>query len=177
MTSFRVQKSGYEWNGHTERFTRAFEEEARPRVTAAVSQLVLTSQQLSPVDQGTFRNSIASDVSLSSPMQIIGSVFSQDNPVKVQVIEGVDAQGNEQPFGRRQGRFPNITALRGWVARKTGLTGRALDSATFLIARSIARRGIPAVRPFKNAFTIKEPEIDRLFSEELPAAINARLEG
>lgn len=44
--------------------------------------------------------------------------------------------------GRRPGRQPGTgNGLMAWVQQKTGLTGDQLERATFLIARSIGRKG------------------------------------
>lgn len=47
-------------------------------------------------------------------------------------------------YGRRRMRpGPPVAPIREWVRRKLGLTGRELESATFLIRRAIHVRGTP----------------------------------
>lgn len=53
--------------------------------------------------------------------------------------------------GRGAGKQPGTSSgLMEWVKQKTGLTGKALDRRTYVIARAIGRRGIrrhPYMRP------------------------------
>lgn len=59
---------------------------------------------------------------------------------------------------KKAGQIPLETTLKAWVHRKLGIPyGKALDSATFLIARKIHRKGtrpqpffVPAVKKFED---------------------------
>jgi hypothetical protein len=174
---------------NTAQFAEIFEQEARPRMTALMTQESGLVQQLSPVDEGTFRAGIASDVQSPAKGIIVGSVFSQDQPIKAQVIEGVDAEGNETQFGRKPGkglpvvmepgiRKPEVKTnlLVYWVRRKYPCISPAESRRlAYIFAKKIKEEGIPAVRPFKIADQMKDEERRRVISEEIPAAIIARL--
>ncbi len=53
-------------------------------------------------------------------------------------------------YGRRAGKFPPVRHLAQWAKKKLRLSGKRADSAGFLIARKIARKGTrpqPFFRP------------------------------
>jgi hypothetical protein len=75
--------------------------------------------------------------------------------------------------GRRPGRFPNITAIRNWILdKRIRNNSMSLESQTFLIARSIAERGIPALNFVKPV----EDMTDSTFYNRLASAIASDIE-
>jgi len=66
-------------------------------------------------------------------------------------------------LGRKPGKQPGTgNGLQEWVKQKTGLTGKPLESATYLIARSIARKGIkpkPYMQPAAEQMTARIREL------------------
>lgn len=79
---------------------------------------------------GHLRQSVTHEFS-GAGLGFAGRVFSGDVPVKVVAVEE----------GRAPGRMPPAAPIELWVARKLGLGGKELKSATFLIRRAIGRRG------------------------------------
>ena len=54
--------------------------------------------------------------------------------------------------GRKRGaRMPPSNKLRPWVRRRWGVRGRAANAAAFVLARSIARKGIKPRRLYKQS--------------------------
>lgn len=96
----------------------------------AAHELAREARQLAPKAFSTLTNSIG--------LNLIGDLH-----VRVSAEAGY---GLPVETGRAPGRMPGA-GLTDWVKQKTGLQGKALDRATFAIARSISRRGIPP-QPF-----------------------------
>lgn len=62
--------------------------------------------------------------------------------------------------GRLPGQMPGTSkGLMEWVRFRTGLTGKPLDRATFVIARAIGRRGIKPANYMLGAFEATEDRI------------------
>jgi hypothetical protein len=77
---------------------------------------------------------------------------------------------NDTPYaavielGRRPGaRMPPSSVLAHWAQRKLGLSAAEAKSAGFVIARAIARRGLPA----RLVLTKAMPELERVVKEEV----------
>lgn len=81
------------------------------------------------------------------------------------VYEGLAAAGEMQlagtsphvyanyvEFGRRAGKWPPEGPIQLWVMRKFGLSGQALQDATFLVRRAIGMRGTKGAAMFKRAW-------------------------
>lgn len=144
-------------------FDAIFVDVTTPRMAALGERGVAAVQQGAPVDRSVFRNSIATSVDVQ-PQAVSVSVYSQADPVVVSVIED----------GRAAGTWPNLDAIRGWVARKLGAAGKAIASVAFLVARKIKERGIPGRHVFRNAFESMQPQIDKT-TEEITAEIAKRI--
>jgi hypothetical protein len=54
-------------------------------------------------------------------------------------------------YGRKPGRFPNITAIKSWIQSKGIKTELPIDSLAFLIARKISQEGNAVWRKFHGA--------------------------
>jgi len=144
-------------------FDQIFVEAAVPRMTALGEQGVALVQQGAPVDRSVFRNSITTSVDVQ-PQAVSVSVFSQADPIVVNVIED----------GRAPGTWPRLDAIRGWVARKLGVVGKSLARVAYLVSRKIKERGIPGRHVFLNAFNNLRPQIDKT-AEEITAEIAKRI--
>lgn len=90
---------------------------------------------LTPVGvSGRLRNSIDSEVTREGPLSIVGTVGStMKDEVYPEVME----------FGRKPGSMPPPQALERWVRLKLGVPDGEVEGVAYVIARNIARRGIP----------------------------------
>lgn len=145
-------------------FDAIFVEAAIPRLTVLGEQGVAIVQQNASVDRGTFRNSIATKVETPSPSIVGMSIFSQANPVVVNVIE----------YGRAPGTFAPIDAILGWVARKLRPAPNMLRSIAYRVNLKIFRRGIPGKHIFRNALNQMRPQIQKT-ADEIGSEIAKRL--
>ncbi len=64
-----------------------------------------------------------------------------------------------------------IAPIREWVARRLGLSGRALDRAAHAIRAAIARRGTPAARMFERGVAETRGQVERIFEEATVRAL------
>lgn len=110
-----------------------------PRVAFAEKVLaagVTWMQENAPHDQGHLRESFTRDKN-SSGITITGR---DQRSVLVTIASGVDyARALDEGKRRRAGKMPPIAAIKRWM-RRAGLGSD--DQAAFLIARSVARRGV-----------------------------------
>lgn len=74
-------------------------------------------------------------------------------------------------YGRRPGKPPPTSALRGWVRRKLGASGKAADALAFLVARAIGRRGLLGRYILEGAFS----RISRLHTTRVDQILSAAL--
>lgn len=156
------------------RFPDIFREEAERGMRVVTDRVTGEGQKNSPVHLGAFKASLAPVVTTTARGVIEGTITSP--LIYARVIEGVDASGNPQEYGRRPGaKQPPIAALLPWVQRKFGLQGAAARSVAFLVARSIARDGVKAVRPVGRAVEALSAFADDIFLVRIPDAIIAKL--
>ncbi|MEW6213178.1 MAG: hypothetical protein AB1631_33080 [Acidobacteriota bacterium] len=154
----------YQRTDHLADFASIFVEVAVPRVTALTARGVAIAQRNAPVDRGLFRSSIADRVDVVESVQVVGTVFSQADPVVVNVIEE----------GRAPGTFPRLDAIRGWVARKLAPIPKMLGRVAYRVGRKIRARGIPGKHVFAKTNESLQPEIART-GDEIAAEVSARL--
>lgn len=125
---------------------------ATEAMQSSVNTLVAEVKPLTPVFQARLRNSIASKVEQTTS-QIIGRV-------------GSSLVGEEYPavmeLGRRPGSFPPVSALERWAEIKLGDARLA-----FVIARSIAARGIKGYFYLKRGLENSRAKIQGYFDEAL----------
>ncbi len=117
-----------------ERADRIITRHSRRAMQQSVVTVVSSVRPNVPVGvSAKLRRSIVSKVS-SSVRGIVGSVFSNLTSEKYpEVME----------FGRRPGsRMPPSSALERWVRLKLGVPPNRVAGVAFVIARSIARKGI-----------------------------------
>jgi hypothetical protein len=112
-----------------------------------------------PVNTGQLRQSITHQI-LSPFPNLVGSV------------------GSPQPYapvmeeGRRPGaKMPPVDAIKLWVVRKLGIPPEEADGVAFVIARSIARKGIEGRHMFQEGLEVSEPHINQLFNEAIARSI------
>jgi len=189
---------------HLEDFPSALTELGQTYMGLAVNVASGAVQRNSPVNVGTFRNSIANSVEVKGET-ITGSVFSQDEPIKVAVIE--EGRGANK-------KFPPLDVIRRWVQLKMGASievgltsigprrrgqsrlsraatrresegegigprntpfNIALNRTAYLVGRKIAKEGIEGKHVFLRSFVETQPEVSRILGEEFPAALAKRL--
>lgn len=116
---------------NTQQFLGRFGEIMRPAVMAGM-ELTMQSVEAevvkrTPVDQGLLRASISGRVVDLWPRVegIAGSPLPYVTPVEL----------GSQPH------WPPREPIQSWVRRKFGVTGKAMVSLAFLVARAISRRG------------------------------------
>lgn len=95
---------------------------------------------------GHLRQSITHDVQ-GRGADIVGRVYSQDQPVKVASVE----------TGRRAGRMPPRAAIALWVHRKLGTSD---PGVVFLVQRAIGRRGTKGARMFQRGYQQALPRVN-----------------
>lgn len=113
--------------------------------------------QRTPVNQGILRAGTATE-QRSMGRKLRGLVV---NPVSY--AWPVEA-------GRRPGKMPPVDAIKLWVIRKGIARGKEADSAAFLIARAIGRRGTQGSQMFEEGFDASLPTIIRLV-DQMPSNI------
>lgn len=151
-----------------EHFTAVLQQS--PRIVGEESHLAMTKSldvlegniaAETPVNSGMLRGSIAK--------QITGQGVNLTGEVATPLMYGLPVE-----TGRKPGRRPPKDAIKLWVIRKLGLTGREADSAAFLIARAIGRRGTKGAFMFQKGFERSLSTINRLW-DEVPARVIKRL--
>ena len=74
--------------------------------------------------------------------------------------------------GRRAGaKMPPVNAIKLWVVRKLGIPPEEADGVAFVIARSIAKKGIEGRHMFKEGLEVSEPHINQLFNEAITRSV------
>ena len=124
----------------------------------AVVHLEGEVKKKTPINFGMLRKSIVSHTKFN-PLR--GEVFAtMPGRAYVDYVE----------FGRKAGKQPPSgtgSSLRLWVRRKLKLSGSALATATFLIARAIGKRGTKPVKMFKNTEEQERNKVMRMFKEAI----------
>lgn len=155
---------GPEWrdmDARLNRYPQVQEAQLRRALTASLLLIEVTAKQLVPQDTRRLSGSITHEITGTFP-QLVGRVGPSVN-------YGVFVE-----FGRRAGaRMPPVDALIGWVRRHWGnapLPRRgerrqaALRARAFLVARAIARRGIPPRPYLAPAYRRNRAAIDAIFA-------------
>jgi hypothetical protein len=112
-----------------------------------------------PVNNATLRNSIQQS-NVSPWPNLVGRVHTPQ-PYGI-VIE----RGRKFP-----GKFPPLDAIKLWAQRRLQLSPEEAEGAAFVIARSIARKGIEGRHMFKEGLEAAEPEINKLFDEAVARSV------
>ncbi len=124
---------------------------------------------------GMLRREVMARTPIGASGNLRGNIYTGIKGISPQVLRGVVASRTPYAryveFGRRAGgRMPpwrEGTSLYRWVAHKLDPPDGQIESVSFLVARAIARRGIPASRMFARAFEQNQSRIDRRIRELL----------
>ncbi len=124
---------------------------------------------------GMLRREVMTRTPVGASGNLRGSIFTEIKGENPGVLRGVVASrvpyAGYVEFGRRAGgRMPpwrEGTSLYRWVAHKLGPPDGSTESVSFLVARSIARRGIKGRRMFAQAFEDNQRRIDGRIRELL----------
>ena len=171
MATFRIEITRTD---HLADFPRIFEEEAAVMLVTVGLDHQTIAKQIAPKYLETFRNGFTFQIQRSGPAQMEGNLIN--TAPHARVVEGIDLQGNDTPYGRRPGaKFPPVNVLAQWVSKVLGIAGPQLRQVTYLVGRKIVREGIIAERTSKVAYSFKAPEFQRMFEQDLPAKVEARL--
>lgn len=136
-----------------ERFDEVAMPEFRAAMGASVSEVGRLARSKAPRNLSLLVGSITEKVTG-------GGVVSQ--------VEGI--VGAYQPYARvmEEGadpHWPNMRNLHYWVVSKLGLSGVEAESATFLIARAISRRGLKPRHYMRDALKEARPKIKSEFEQ------------
>jgi len=150
---------------HLADFQTIFNQVAKPYLVAATNVVKAAVQVRAPVHMGFFRNSITIKIDETAG-QLTGSIYSQDNEIKVAVIEEGRSAGS---------RFPPVDVIMRWVQLVIKPPEKMLRSVTYLVGRKIARQGIPGRHPFKLGEQDSEAEAFQILSVDLQQELVQRL--
>lgn len=141
----------FERGDNLAQFAAIYQEEALAGAAVIGEEGVAMVIERSPIDRGFFRNSITNKVEVIALGVVECQVFSQLEPVVVNVIES----------GRSPGTFAPVEVIRAWVARVIRPPLNMIATIGFLVNRKIKERGIPGKRVFQRAFDALQPIIKR----------------
>jgi hypothetical protein len=159
-------------------FAVAFEDVTYRHLFSLMGDIHALAEHFSPVGvTGNFKAGLKSEVIKINTAKLAGIIYSGDTPViKSYVIEGVNAQGERQQYGRKPGKFAPVQVIREWVAFKFGLTDpREINAVAYRVNLKIRNEGILAVRPISTAVQLKQPVADNIIVNVIPAEIAKRL--
>lgn len=158
---------------------RVINQIARDYVQMAVFYLAGAVAEEAPRNFGNLAQSFqASPAGPGGGVEVLGSMLNDGAELYGRTFSTLP-QAVVMEHGRRAGApisRTGIAALNLWVRRKLGLSGREAISATFLIARSIVRRGLKPRNYAQKAADRAKPRIATMF-EEMGKAIAAGLAG
>jgi len=145
-----------------ERSVKIWEDEMRTTLNIATENIKRRVQAGIPVNTSNLR----------------GKTFSDIRGVGLN-IHGIVANPSVYAFPVEKGRgadkkWPNIIGISQWVKRKLGLSGRELESATFLIGQKIQKKGITGRFMFRQAFDFGKTYVQTLLDNTVRKII-ARL--
>ncbi|MCY4383922.1 MAG: HK97 gp10 family phage protein [Nitrospinae bacterium] len=134
--------------------------------------LLLAHESMAEIT-GMLRREVMTRTPIGASGNLRGSIYTEIKGENPRVLRGVVASRTPYAryveFGRRAGgRMPpwrEGTSLYRWVAHKLGPPDGSIERVSFLVARSIARHGIPGRRMFARAFEENQSRIDRRIRE------------
>jgi hypothetical protein len=124
-------------------------------------QLLETAvKERTPRNTGLLADNINHQIISPFP-DLVGSVGSSPITPYAPVIE----------YGRKPGTMPPVDAIKLWVVRKLGISGKEADSAAWGIAKNIAKRGFSpsgdvgptGAKMFREGLEVSTPHINILF--------------
>lgn len=124
---------------------------------------------------GMLRREVVMRTPVGASGNLRGGIYTEIKGENPSVLRGVVASrapyARYVEFGRRAGGgmppWREGTSLYRWVAHKLGPPDGSIERVSFLVARSIARRGITGRRMFARAFEENQGRIDRRIRELL----------
>lgn len=140
---------------------RYIQVEGERAVSKSLDVLENNIVQRTPVNTGAARGATTKEMTTLGTM-IRGEVL---NPINYAL---------PLEHGRRPGKMPPVDAIKQWVIRKGIATGPEADSAAFLIARAIGRRGTKGAHMFRDGFAASLPQMLRIMLE-IPVNLLKRL--
>ena len=124
---------------------------------------------------GMLRREVITRTPIGASGNLKGSIYTEIKGENSSVLRGVVASrvpyAKYVEFGRRAGGamppWREGTSLYRWVAYKLGPPDGSIGRVSFLVARSIARHGIPERRMFAHAFEDNQRRIEGRIRELL----------
>lgn len=138
----------------------------RETMQAALLELAGAVSEEAPKNFGHLAQSFS-----SMPATATGGIELIEGSRTTTMLEGRVFSSLPYAVVMEEGRQPNrpigragIAGIGLWVRRKLGLSGKDAQSATWAIATSIARKGIPGKFYAKAAFTKSQARIQSIFA-------------
>lgn len=152
---------------HAEQAKAEIADVQRETMTAALGVLAGFVSEEAPKNFGHLAQSFS-----SMPATATGGIEILDGSRTTTMLEGRVFSSLPYAVVMEEGRRPNtpigragIAGIGLWVKRKLGLSGKEADSATWAIATTISRRGMPGKFYAKAAFTKAQSQLTVLFRE------------
>lgn len=155
-------------------FRRSVTLDALPEVPQiAWEGVLLLAHEAMDEITGMLRREVMARTPVGASGNLRGSIFTEIRGENPSVLRGVVASrvpyAGYVEFGRRAGGgippWREGSSLYRWVAHKLGPPDGSIERVSFLVARSIARRGIPGRRMFARAFEENRSRIDKRIRE------------
>ena len=112
-----------------------------------------------PVNIGPLRDSITHSIVSPFP-NLVGQVGTP-------LVYGIVMEEGRKPGAK----MPPVDAIKLWVVRKLGIPPEDADSVAFLVARSIARKGIEGKHMFREGLEVSEQPINQLFNNAIARSV------
>jgi hypothetical protein len=142
-----------------------YDSRMRIHLVTAMSKSVLlvegAGKENAPVFMGHMRRSISSKVNSNVGSEITGQVGSNLDSIYPSAMER----------GRQPGKMPPVEALMRWVELKLGVPEADVRGVAFVIARSIARKGIQGRFFLAKALAVSVERITGFFLEAADAIL------
>jgi hypothetical protein len=108
------------------------------------------------VNFGTLRGSFSKEIH--------GSSYNMMGSAATTLLYGMPVE-----LGRSAGKMPPVDAIKLWVVRKLGISGKEADKAAWAIAYSIGKKGTEGVHMVQKTYddAVSGPEITRIWEYEL----------
>lgn len=132
-----------------------------PAMRQSVDVTLAHIKQRVPVNTGQLRQSITGEVT-GTPVSLKGVVTSPLQPHYAPDVE----------YGRKPGKMPPVGPIELWARRKLGLSGKELESAAFLIARAIGRRGTKGAFMFRDGTAAARTTVNGIWQRAITKLIN-----
>jgi hypothetical protein len=145
------------WAATLDRDTkRLIDKHMRNAMDGSLDWLLERITAKTPVNFGTLRASFAKEIH--------GSSYNMTGRVGTALIYGWPVE-----TGRKPGKMPPVDAIKLWVVRKLGISGKEADKVAWAIAYSIGKKGTEGAHMVEQAYddAVSGPEITRIWEYEL----------